>query len=134
LQAAILAAKLPFLERWTNNRIEKAALYKKHLGDVKQVRLPVERQGSKHSYHLYVIRAEHRNELMEFLKEAGIETAIHYPTALPNLPCYEYLGYKKSDFPVSTRYQDQILSMPMYPELTEEMITHVAETIKSFYK
>jgi dTDP-4-amino-4,6-dideoxygalactose transaminase len=134
LQAAILAAKLPFLERWTNNRIEKAALYKKHLGDVKQVRLPVARQGSKHSYHLYVIRAEHRNELMEFLKEAGIETAIHYPTALPNLPCYEYLGYKKSDFPVSTRYQDQILSLPMYPELTEEMITHVAETIKSFYK
>jgi dTDP-4-amino-4,6-dideoxygalactose transaminase len=134
LQAAILTAKLPFLQQWTNQRIEKAQLYKKYLEGIPQIHLPVERPHSIHSYHLYVIRAERRDELMQYLKDAGIETAVHYPTALPNLPCYKYLGYETFDFPVSTGYQGQILSLPIYPELGEDMIAYVADNIKTFYK
>jgi dTDP-4-amino-4,6-dideoxygalactose transaminase len=133
LQAAILTAKLPNLREWTEKRILNATLYKEHLEDVPEITLPAERPGSLHSYHLYVIRTAKRDELASYLREKGIETAIHYPTALPNLACYKYLGYLKEDFPVATAYQEQILSLPMYPELTEEMIKYVAGAIKAFY-
>ena len=62
-----------------------------------------------------------------------METAIHYPTALPNLPAYKYLGNKPSDFPISSQYQDEIISLPMYPELSEEMIMFVSEKIRDFF-
>lgn len=133
LQAAILGAKLPFLQQWTAQRREKAALYNKYLSDIEKIVVPTERPGSKHSYHLYVIRCEQRDELMQYLKERGIETAIHYPTALPNLPCYTYLGYHSSDFPIASSYQSSILSLPLYPELTEAMISYVAENIRNFF-
>jgi dTDP-4-amino-4,6-dideoxygalactose transaminase len=82
---------------------------------------------------LYVIRAKKRNELANYLKEAGIETAIHYPTALPNLPAYRYLGWKENDFPIASKYQEEILSLPMYPELSENMISYISKKIKQFY-
>lgn len=133
LQAAILTAKLPYLPGWTGKRILNASLYKKHLEHVPEITLPAQRPGSLHSYHLYVIRASKRDELASYLREQGIETAIHYPAALPNLACYKYLGYSKEDFPVATACQEEILSLPMYPELTEEMIKYVAGAIKAFY-
>ena len=133
LQGAILSAKLPFLMEWTAKRIENAQLYDKHLQDIQQIKTPVVRPNSKHTYHLYVILAPKRNELMEFLKKQQIETFIHYPTALPNLPAYKYLGYTPADFPVATGLQDQIVSLPIYPEMKEEAIAHVAECIRSFY-
>lgn len=133
LQAAILSAKLPFLKEWTQKRRQHASQYSKLLADVSEIHLPLERPGSEHSYHLYVIRSRQRDELMNYLKEHGVETAIHYPTALPNLPCYEYLGYSKNDFPVASAWQDQILSLPMYPELTETNIRYVVDCIKEFY-
>lgn len=134
LQAAILAAKVPFLPRWTSSREEKASLYRKHLSHINGITLPEVRPGSRHSYHLFVIRSAHRDALMEHLRQAGIETAIHYPRILPNLPCYAYLGYKPEDFPIANACQSQILSLPMYPELTEEMIMYIAEAISSFFK
>jgi dTDP-4-amino-4,6-dideoxygalactose transaminase len=134
LQAAILHAKLPYILEWTDKRVVNAALYDKHLGGIPQIQIPAVRPGSYHTFHLYVIRAENRNELMEFLKQKGIETAIHYPTALPNLPAYAYLGHTPHDFPVATGLQNEILSLPMYPELEEEQIVYVAEAIKEFYK
>jgi dTDP-4-amino-4,6-dideoxygalactose transaminase len=70
---------------------------------------------------------------MEHLKKHGIETAIHYPTPLPSLPAYQYLGYTPADFPVATRLQGEILSLPIYPELTEDAIRYVGETIRNFY-
>jgi dTDP-4-amino-4,6-dideoxygalactose transaminase len=80
-----------------------------------------------------VIRTSKRDELAAFLREQGVETAIHYPTALPNLPAYSYLGYTEKDFPVASEYQSQILSLPMYPELTTEMLEHVVDSIKKFF-
>jgi dTDP-4-amino-4,6-dideoxygalactose transaminase len=134
LQAAILTAKLPYILQWTEQRIVNAGLYRKHLQHIKEIVLPVERPQSKHTYHLYVIRAQRRDALMQFLKEKNIETAIHYPTPLPHLPAYKYLGGTTADFPVSTQLQAEILSLPMYPELQEDQIAYIASSIESFYK
>jgi dTDP-4-amino-4,6-dideoxygalactose transaminase len=134
LQAAILTAKLPYILQWTEKRVAIAALYNQHLAEIPQIVLPVVRPDSTHTYHLYVIRAERRDELMACLKEQTIETSIHYPTALPNLPAYRYLGYTPDDFPVATRLQQEILSLPIYPELTAAMVEHIAGAIRSFYR
>ncbi|HUC79664.1 MAG TPA: DegT/DnrJ/EryC1/StrS family aminotransferase [Flavisolibacter sp.] len=134
LQAAILTAKLPYILQWTEQRIKNAAVYDKHLEGISGIEIPKVRPNSKHTYHLYVIKAQRRNELMAYLKEKGIETAIHYPTPLPNLQAYAYLGTTPSDFPVATALQNQILSLPMYPELEEAQIAYIADTIRAFYQ
>ncbi len=132
LQAAILSAKLPHLASWTKKRIRNAALYNKWLAGIPGILLPKQRPNTKHTWHLYVIRSKSRQKLADYLAEKGIETSVHYPTALPNLPAYQYLNYKPTDFPVATELQDQILSLPMYPELTEEMIKYIADSIRAF--
>jgi len=133
IQASILTAKLPHILRWTEQRIRNAGLYNKYLAGIPGLQLPVIRPGTKHTYHLYVVRALKRDQLMQFLKEKGIETTIHYPVALPNLPAYSYLGHSRSDFPVASGLEQEILSIPMYPELSENMIAYVAEMIRTFY-
>ena len=133
LQAAILNAKLPYILQWTESRIEKAALYNKHLNGITQITLPKVRPNTKHTFHLYVILATQRDELMQHLKNNGIETALHYPTALPNLKCYDYLQVTPQHFAVATALQHQILSLPIYPELTENSIEYIATSIKAFY-
>ncbi|HEV3327424.1 MAG TPA: DegT/DnrJ/EryC1/StrS family aminotransferase [Puia sp.] len=133
MQAAILTAKLQHILEWTGKRIAKAALYDKALSGIGQIKLPAVRPDTKHTYHLYMIRCERRDQLAAWLKEKGIETAIHYPAALPNLPAYTYLGYQPGDFPVATALQNDALSLPIYPELTEEMIGYVAGSIGEFY-
>jgi dTDP-4-amino-4,6-dideoxygalactose transaminase len=133
LQAAVLQAKLPYLQQWTKKRIAAAGWYRDALKDIAPVIIPVERPESKHSFHLYMIRAKRRNELMQYLKENGVECAIHYPTILPLLPAYAYLGYKASDFPQAYACQQEILSLPIYPELKQEQVQYVADLIRSFY-
>lgn len=133
LQAAILNAKLPYIIKWTKARIAISTLYEKALKDVPGISIPAVRPGTQHTFHLYVIRTERRDELASYLKERGIETAIHYPTALPNLPCYSYLGHQPGDFPVATKYQDEILSLPIYPEMTEDMVNYVATCINEYH-
>jgi dTDP-4-amino-4,6-dideoxygalactose transaminase len=133
LQAAILSAKLPYIAEWTDKRIVNAALYNYYLKGIEQISLPLVRPDTKHTFHLYVIRAKYRSSLMEHLTPLGIETAIHYPKALPNLQAYNYLGHTTADFPVASRLQEEILSLPMYPELTEEKIKYVAGSISDFY-
>jgi dTDP-4-amino-4,6-dideoxygalactose transaminase len=133
LQAAILRIKLPHIHEWTKMRIHNAALYSSLLKDIKNIAVPVIKNDTVHTFHLYVIRTTLRNELKTFLEKHGIQTAIHYPTALPNLPAYSYLNYSKIDFPIASTYQDQILSLPMYPELTREQIQFVCDTIKQFF-
>lgn len=134
LQGAVLTAKLPHILQWTEQRIANAALYNKYLADVSAISLPVARPGTKHTYHLYMIRAQKRDALKTYLQEKGIETAIHYPVALPNLSVYNYLGVTPSDFPVATALQDEVLSLPMYPELGEGAIKYVADCILEFYQ
>jgi dTDP-4-amino-4,6-dideoxygalactose transaminase len=134
LQAAILNAKLPHILRWTEQRIAHAKKYDEVLKGIEQIVTPTVRPNSKHSYHLYVIQCEQREALMQYLKDKGIETVIHYPTILPSLPCYSYLGKTESDFPIANGMQSKILSLPLFPELTEEQINYVANCIKEFYK
>jgi dTDP-4-amino-4,6-dideoxygalactose transaminase len=134
LQAAILTVKLAHIHKWTKQRIDNAKKYNLFLKDIPEVVLPKIRPDSKHTFHLYVIRTKNRNELFEYLKKQGIECAIHYPVALPFLECYKYLGYSYDQFPIAARYQNEILSIPMYPELNEEMIVTVCKEIIKFNK
>lgn len=134
LQAAILSAKLPHILEWTAKRRQVADWYNVHLAGIPQLVLPAVRPNSEHSYHLYVVRAQQRDALMQYLKEQGIETVIHYPVALPNLEAYQYLGLAPNQFPVATALQTEILSLPVYPELTEEGVAFVANSIRNFYK
>lgn len=133
IQAAILLAKLPHLEQWTRQRIKHAALYNELLKDTEAV-IPLIKNGWSHVFHLYVIRTEDRAALQKYLNENGIETAIHYPTALPFLPCYSHLKYTAPGFPVAYHNQGRLLSLPMYAELKNEQIEYVSQLVKSFYQ
>lgn len=133
LQAAILTAKLPYILEWTRNRIAHAAAYDKALEGIPDIVLPAVRPFTKHSFHLYVIRTSQRAALLQHLNANGIETGVHYPVALPNLPCYRYLGHTEADFPVASRLQNEILSLPMYPELNGGTIEYIAATIRNFF-
>lgn len=130
MQAAVLSVKLPHLEKWTEARRHNAALYKKYLSDLGII-LPKEPAYSRHVYHLFVVRVANREQVIERLKAEGVETGIHYPTPLPLLKAYQRFGYTAQDFPVAASQMYQLLSLPMYPELTEEMIEHVAKVLES---
>ncbi|HEX7655075.1 MAG TPA: DegT/DnrJ/EryC1/StrS family aminotransferase, partial [Verrucomicrobiae bacterium] len=86
-----------------------------------------------HVYHLYVVRTEKRDALKKHLADAGVGTVLNYPKALPFYPAYAYLGHKPEDFPVAYANQSRILSLPIFPEMTDEMIQYVAHTIKGFF-
>jgi dTDP-4-amino-4,6-dideoxygalactose transaminase len=134
LQAAILLVKLKYINEWTERRIQIANLYTRLLGSLsKDLKVPEVRPDSKHTFHLYVIRLKKRDELMDFLKSEGIETAIHYPRALPNLPCYNYLSVPISDYIIASNNQREILSLPIYPELTDDEVFYVVSKIKTFF-
>jgi dTDP-4-amino-4,6-dideoxygalactose transaminase len=133
LQAAILNAKLPHILNWTDKRIANAAQYTSLLKDNINVICPEVRPNSKHTFHLYVIRVSKRDELMKFLKDKGVETAIHYPEILPLLPAYKYLNLSANDFEISASYSSQILSLPMYPELSSAQIAYVVDAINEFF-
>lgn len=134
LQAAILNAKLPHLPAWTEARRCVAACYDELLEDVGDVVTPKIAPNRDHVYHLYVIRSENRDALREHLTQASISTVLNYPKALPFYPAYTYLGHVPRDFPVSCFNQSRILSLPIYPEMTREMITHTVESIASFFQ
>ena len=133
LQAAILNAKLPHLPAWTAARRRVAACYNDLLEEVGDVITPTVESGRDHVYHLYVIRTENRDALREHLSEAGISTVLNYPKALPFYPAYAYLGHVSKDFPAAYFNQSRILSLPIYPEMAEETITHVSNTIAHFW-
>lgn len=133
IQAAILSVKLKYLSEWTEKRIAHAQRYNELLRPCKEVITPAIRPDTNHTFHLYVIRVKDRARLMYYLAERGIECSIHYPTALPNLPAYAYLNHKPEDFPVATALQSEIVSLPMYAELKDEMIQEVCATIIASY-
>jgi dTDP-4-amino-4,6-dideoxygalactose transaminase len=85
---------------------------------------------ARHVYHIYAIRTKRRKELIEKLKKNDISTGIHYPIPLHLQPAYKYLGYKRGDFPITEKISEGILSLPIYPELTDEQITFISELIK----
>ena len=133
IQSAILFVKLPYIHEWNQKRLQNSLLYNELLRDVEGVVTPKIRSNAKHVFHLYVIRTKKRDELQKYLKDHGISTGIHYPTALPFLKAYEYLGHKPDDFPMAYQYQDKILSIPIFAELTKEQISYICDCIASFF-
>jgi len=133
LQAAILGVKLKYLPQWSENRRKNAHLYNEYLRDTDLI-TPIEMDNVKAVYHLYVVRVkkELRQRLQDHLKSKGISTGIHYPIALPNLKAYSYLNHNENDFPEATKASQEILSLPMYPELKEIQLQFIAEEIKKF--
>jgi dTDP-4-amino-4,6-dideoxygalactose transaminase len=130
LQAAVLGVKLPHLDEWNAARRANAALYDKLLADVPSVVTPYVAPNVEHVYHLYVIQVPNRDRVQAALKAAGIETGIHYPIPLHEQPAYARLGHKPEDFPVTHALASKLLSLPMYPELTDEQIHCVVDTLK----
>ncbi|MEZ5329458.1 MAG: DegT/DnrJ/EryC1/StrS family aminotransferase [Verrucomicrobiales bacterium] len=130
LQAAILNVKLPHLRAWTDARRDVAARYDDNLAGIGDLTLPHVASSRNHVYHLYVIRTARRDALRKHLSDKCISTVLNYPKALPFYPAYSYLSHQPSDFPVTFGHQSTILSLPIYPEITEKMITYVATAIK----
>jgi dTDP-4-amino-4,6-dideoxygalactose transaminase len=133
LQAAILSVKLPYLHEWTEARIKNAKKYDEGLVGVGDLQLPAVRPNSKHTFHLYVIKTEKRDELKSYLEGHGVETAIHYPVALPFMPAYSRFGLDFEKFPIGVDHASKILSIPMYPELCDDQLNYIIKVIKSFY-
>jgi len=131
LQAAILNVKLRHIERWTESRRTNAYRYNAALKGT-GVGTPEELDGVRAVYHLYVVRvpAGRREQLQASLKAAGIDTGIHYPIALPYLNAYRHLGHSAADFPHALKASQEIVSLPMFPELTEEQTDYVARRVK----
>jgi dTDP-4-amino-4,6-dideoxygalactose transaminase len=134
IQAAVLRIKLKRLQGWNQSRRKNAALYTELLQDVPGITLPVEAGFAESVYHLYVILADNRDGLQKFLAEKGVATGLHYPLPLHLQKAYTHLGYEKGDFPVAESAAERLLSLPMYPELTEEQIEYVCTSIKEFFK
>jgi dTDP-4-amino-4,6-dideoxygalactose transaminase len=134
-QAAVLSVKLKHIGSWNASRRKNAATYGKFLsGAVDNVILPAEADYAEHVYHIYAIRVKDRDALMAGLGEKGIATGIHYPVPLHLTGAYRSLGYREGDFPVAERCAGEFVSLPMFPELSEEQIGYVAETIKRLRK
>lgn len=131
-QGAVLSVKLKYLDQWNESRRKNAQLYNELLADVDDIILPQEADYAKHVYHLYVIRTQNRDAFMATLAENDVSCGIHYPIPLHLQDAYSSLGYKKGDFPLTEKCAEQIVSLPMFAELTCEQIEYVVEKIKSF--
>lgn len=131
LQAAILRVKLKHLDEWNEARRRWAGLYDELLAGSEVVR-PQESPYGEHVYHLYVVRSERRDELRRFLDQKGISSLIHYPLPIHLMEAYRDLGYGTGTFPQAEEHCRQVLSLPLYPEITEEEVIMVAESIKEF--
>jgi dTDP-4-amino-4,6-dideoxygalactose transaminase len=132
IQAGILHAKLPHLAGWNVLRRDRAAAYSLLLADSETVTLPYEPTWSRAVYHLYVIRTRDREGLMNHLKAAGIGTGIHYPIALHLQKAYAAMNHGMGSFPVAERVASEILSLPMFPQLTPDQQARVVKEIQTF--
>ncbi len=131
MQASILLVKLKYISDWTDKRRINAKLYNNFLSD-SDVIIRGEMSYAKHVYYVYCVRLKNRDEIREKLKVNNIATGIHYPIPLHLQPAYKKLKFKKGDFPVTEKVSEEILSLPVYPELTEDKIKFVSELIKDY--
>ncbi len=130
LQGAVLRIKLKHLDHWNERRHTNAATYRKLLGG-NEATIAEENYG-KPVYHLFVVRSKNRDALQKYLGEQGIQSGIHYPIPLHLQPAYQSLGYHEGDFPCAEKLSREILSLPMFAELTDEQIAEVCEKVQSF--
>lgn len=133
LQAAVLLAKLPHLASWAAARRERAARYDEAFRGVRGVCAPVTDPANEHVYHQYTIRAERRDELRAHLERAGVGSAVYYPRALHRQPCFAALGYREGSLPNAERATREVLSLPIYPELTDGEQNYVIDVVRRFY-
>jgi dTDP-4-amino-4,6-dideoxygalactose transaminase len=139
IQGAVLGVKLKYLDKWTDGRRYVAKKYYDLLKDVPFIILPKEKSYAKHVYHLFVIQvneggSKKRDELAKYLIDNGIATGLHYPIPLHMQPCFKYLGYQKGQFPETEKLAENGLSLPMYPELNDEQIFYVCDSIRKFFR
>ena len=133
LQAAVLRAKLPHLAGWSAKRRENARFYDDALRGIQHVRTPVIDPNNESIFNQYTIRVERRDELQAYLKAREIGTAIYYPLPLHLQPCFSYLGYRRGSCPEAERAAGDVISLPIYPELTRTQLEDVAGAIRTFY-
>lgn len=136
IQAAILRVKLKYLKSWSKKRLEKAIFYTAHLSKISGLEPPYITPGNTHIFHQYTIRVKNgkRNKLREYLKKQGIPTMIYYPLPLHLQPAFEYLKYKRGDFPGSEKATKEVLSLPIYPEINKKTMKQIVAAIKSFLR
>lgn len=140
IQGAVLGVKLKYLNDWTEGRRRAAKKYNELLSGIDEIILPKEMSYAKHVYHLFVIQVKRkkekgksRDEMQKYLSGKGISTGLHYPIPLHLQKCFKDLGYKKGDFPVTEDLAENGLSLPMFPELSDNQIAYIAENIKGFF-
>ncbi len=133
LQAAVLLAKLPHLESWSATRRVHAARYSAGFAELESVTAPPTDSANEHIFHQYTIRAERRDELQQYLNGSGVGNKIYYPLALHLQPCFAHLGYRPGSLPVTEEAMTTVLSLPIYPELTESQVGSVVDEVREFY-
>jgi dTDP-4-amino-4,6-dideoxygalactose transaminase len=136
IQAGVLNVKMKYIEKWTDARRTNAKLYTEILGNMNlaDVVTPWHPDYVEPVYHLYVIRAKDRDGLSQHLNDNGVQTGLHYPKPLHMQKAYDYLGHKAGDFPVAEKGCSEILSIPMFPEMTKEQIEYVCSNISNYYR
>ncbi|HET7371721.1 MAG TPA: DegT/DnrJ/EryC1/StrS family aminotransferase [Gemmatimonadaceae bacterium] len=133
LQAAVLSAKLPHLAQWSDKRRQNAKFYDAALADVPGVTTPYVEPANESIFNQYTIRVDRRDDLRNHLKSRGIGNAIYYPLPLHLQPCFAYLGYKEGSCPEAESAAREVLSIPIYPELTDAQKNEIVDTIRGFY-
>ena len=134
MQAAIIACRLPYLKEWNKERQEIAARYTSAFSSLSEfIKIPYVNPDNKHVFHLYVIQIEEREALQNYLFEKGVQTLIHYPIPAHRQKSYAFLGYKTGSLPITEHITKRILSLPMYPELTDEQIELVINSVHQFF-
>ncbi|HMI49183.1 MAG TPA: DegT/DnrJ/EryC1/StrS family aminotransferase [Gemmatimonadaceae bacterium] len=133
LQAAVLSAKLVNLASWSAARRKNAAYYDAAFADLEGVRTPTIDPANESIYNQYTLRVAHRDGLQGHLKDKEIGSAVYYPLSLHLQPCFEYLGYKRGAFPESEKAAQEVISIPVYPELRQQQLDEVIEAVRGFY-
>jgi dTDP-4-amino-4,6-dideoxygalactose transaminase len=133
MQAALLLAKLKYTDEWTDKRRANALFYQERLADLPNVQTPVDQPYERAVYHTFVVQADHRDKLKAYLSDQGIGTAIHYPTPIHLHKAAADMGLVEGSFPVTELQSKRILSLPVYPELEQTELEHVANSVRSFY-
>ncbi len=134
MQAAILDVKLKCLDQYVLDRQRAAEFYDRELNGIQEITIPARVSYSSHSFHQYTVKVSgRRDELKKFLQSKGIPGMVYYPLSLHLQEAYQYLGYRAGDFPVAEKLSEQVLSLPMHTELTEEELTHIVASIREFF-
>jgi dTDP-4-amino-4,6-dideoxygalactose transaminase len=133
LQAAIIRVKMPHLDNFSRSRRKNSAFYRKNLENIDQLSLPYELPNAKHAFNQYTVRAKDRDKLFGFLKDKGVGVMVYYPLSLHLQQAFAHLGHKAGDFPESEAAQNEVLSLPVFPELTDKELETVCASIKEYY-